>query len=93
MKGDQRLKLFSLQRRWLVGEKKGIVGAYKILKAMSKISVELLFTKSYGTKIRGLSLQLALGLKKRQYFAQSVPTFWQWLLQYQQVQKRIRLMV
>lgn len=82
-----------------MGEKKDIVGAYKILKAMSKMNVELLFTKSYGTKIRGLSLQQALGLNKRQYFAVStgllevVATGGCGGRQYQHVQKGIRLMV
>ena len=61
-------------------EKKDIVGTFIILKAMSEMNIELLFTKSYSTKTRGLLLQLALGLKKREYFAQSVPTFWKWLL-------------
>lgn len=45
------------------------------------MNIELLFTKSYATKIRGLSLQLALGLKRREHFAQPVPTFWKQLLQ------------
>lgn len=63
--GRQKAETFHFTEKVAGG--KDIVGTYKILKAMSKMNVELLFTKSYGTKIRGLSLQLALGLKKRQY--------------------------